>query len=284
MPRVGIVIDSASCMPPELIKEYDIHIAPVHLTMDGKDYRDQIDITPAEFWKIFKDSKEMPTTSGVGPADFASAFSELAKSTDSIVCIVVSKVLSATYSAAEQAREMVREEYPNLSIEIFDSKRSVGAQSLIALEAARAAQAGKSLGEVTQVAQDMIPRVKYFLALDTLKYLMKIGRAPKTGMIGELLNVKPIVGMVKDTGVMDNLGRERGKQKALRKIVDMISEHTDISKPLHVIVHYSDNIEDGEQVREMVTAKHNCAEVYMSELSPVVVTATGPMVGLAFYS
>lgn len=284
MSKVGIVIDSASCMPSELIKEYEIHIAPVHLTMDGKDYRDQIDITPAEFWKIFRDLKEMPTTSGVGPVDFAGAFSKLAKSTNSIVCIVVSKVLSATYSAAEQAREMVRKEYPNLSIEIVDSKRSVGAQSFIALEAARVARAGKSLAEVIQVAQDMVPRVKFFLALDTLKYLMKIGRAPKTALIGELLNVKPIVGMVKDTGVMDNLGRERGKQKALHKIVDMVEEHTDISKPLHVIIHYSDHIEDGEQVRKIVTAKYNCAEVYMSELSPVVLTATGPMVGLAFYS
>ena len=151
MSQVGIVIDSASCMPPELIKEYDIHIAPVHLTMDGKDYRDQIDITPAEFWKIFKDLEEMPTTSGVGPVDFAGAFSELAKSTDSIVCIVVSKVLSATYSAAEQAREIVRAEYPNLSIEIVDSKRAVGAQSLIALEAARVARADKNFAEVVQV-------------------------------------------------------------------------------------------------------------------------------------
>jgi len=284
MSKVGIVTDSTNCVPPELIKEYDIRVVPLGLIINGKAYRDQVDITPAEFYRIYKDLKEMPTTSTVSPGDLASIFTNLAKSTDSIVCIVVSKALSATYSSAEQAREMVRSEHPGLNIEIIDSKNSTGALGFIVLEAARAAQAGKSLAKVVEVAQDMISRVKFLATMDTLKYLIKGGRAPKTALFGELLQVKPIIGIVSNTGLVSALGRVRTKRKALLKMVDMVKDYIDTSKPVHLMVHYSENIGDGEELREMVTSSYNCTEVYMTELTPVMSCHTGPLMGLAFYS
>ena len=53
MSRVGIVTDTINCLPPEVIEEYDIRIVPILLTVDGKTYRDQVEITSDEFWKIF---------------------------------------------------------------------------------------------------------------------------------------------------------------------------------------------------------------------------------------
>ena len=106
MSRVGIVTDSTSCLPPELIKNYGIRIVPVGLVIDGKLYRDT-DLTNDEFWKLFYEAKDLPTTNAASPGDFASAFTELGKSTDSIVCIVVSKALSATYEAAVQALSLI---------------------------------------------------------------------------------------------------------------------------------------------------------------------------------
>jgi len=284
MSKVGIVTDSTNCLPPELIKEYDIRVAPYHLILEGKDYRDQIEITPAEFWQRFSDLKEIPTTGVPGPGELANVFAELAESTDSIVCIDVSRAISAIYESFKAARETVMEEHPHLKIEYVDSKSSVGALGFIVLEAARAAQAGKSLNEVVRIAQDLVPRVKWICALDTLKYLIKGGRAPKTAVIGEFLHIKPIIGFVNGTGLVSSLGKERGKQKALLKLVDMVKDYADISKPLHVMAHFTNRIEEGEELKEMVTSKYNCAEVYMTDLTPVMTTHTGPAVGLSFYS
>jgi len=284
MSRVGIVTDSTNCLPPELIKEYDIRVVPIGLIIDGKVYRDQVDITPAEFYRIYKDLKEMPTTSTASPADFADIFSQLAKSTDSIACILLSKGLSAIYGSAEQARETVRSEHPGLNIEIIDSKTAAGTLGFVVLEAARAARAGKSLADVVKVTQDMIPRVKFLATLDTLKYLIKGGRAPKTALVGELLQVKPIIGLVSNTGLADALSRARTKRKALLKIVDMVKDYIDTDKPVHLMVQYSESIEDGEELKNMVTSRYNCTEVYMTELTPVMSCHTGPMVGIAVYS
>jgi len=252
--------------------------------MGGQSYRDQIDITPAEFWAMFKTLKEMPTTSGVSPGTFTEIFQDLAKSTGDIVCMTVSKALSATYGSAEIAQKTVIEENPNLNIELVDSKSAVGALGFVVLEAARAAHEGKSLAEVIKVAQDLVPKVKYISAFDTLKYLIKGGRAPKTAIIGDFLQVKPIIGLVNGTGLIDSLGKERGKKKAMQKLVEMVSKYMDTNQPLHIIVHYTDNIDDGHELKGMVTSSYNCAEIYMTDLTPVMTVHTGPSLGLSFYS
>lgn len=283
MSKVGIVTDTINCLPPESIKEFDIHVVPLALSINGKAYRDQVDLTPDEFWKMFKDIKEF-STGASSLNEFISTFTELGKTTDSIVCIVVSKALSATHEFATQAKEAVKAENPNVNIEIIDSKTAAGAQGFIVLEAAHAAQAGKNLDEVVQIIREMMPRVKFGVAMDTLKYLMKSGRAPKTAVIGELLQVKPIIGMVNQTGLVENLGRARGKQKAMLKLIDLVKEYADTSKPLHLIVHYTDRIEDGEELKRMATSQLNCAEVHMTPYTPVMAGHTGPVVALSFYS
>ena len=284
MSKVRIITDSTSCLPEEVMKEYDIQIVPVGLSINGKAYKDGIDISPNEFWKLFKEAKEMPTTSTPSPGDFAATFSELAKITNDIVCILVSKGLSATNEASVQAREMVKTTCPNPNIEIINSKTSTGALGFIALEAARAAKAGRSLAEVIQVTQEMIPKVKFITAMNTMRYLIKTGRAPKAAYVGEVFQVKPIIGMVSGTGLVESLGRVNGKKKAIVRLAEMMEEYIDVKEPVYLMVHYTDSIEAGEELKDLVTSRLNCKEIYFTPYSSVMASATGPVVAVAFYS
>jgi DegV family protein with EDD domain len=282
--KVGIVVESTHCLPKEIIKQYDIRVAPFHVNFGNKVYLDQIDITPAEFWKMFKTIKNLPTSGTPSPGEYAAIYTELAKSTDSIVSLVLSTALSAANKAAMAAIDMVKSEHPGLKIELVDTRTAAGGQGFIALEAARAAQEGKGLSEVVKVAQDMVTKVKFIFALDTLKYLIRGGRAPKTAVIGELMGIKPILGIVSEKGIVDTLGKERGKEKAMLKLVELVKDFSDTSKPLHIIVHYSDDMEAGEQLKKLVTSRYNCSEVYMTDFTPVMTTHLGPCVSLSFYS
>ncbi len=283
MPRVGIVTDTTSCLPPELVEEYGIRIAPVGLVIGGQHYKDT-ELTNEEFWQLFYAAKGSSTTAAASPGDFASIFEELGKSTDSIVCILVSKALSATLEAATQGKKLVKEKNPEANIEILDSKTSAGALGFVVLEAARAAKASKGLEEVIKTANDMIPRVKFVTAMDTLKYLIKSGRAPKTAVIGDVLGVKPIIGMVSNTGLVENLGRAMGKQKALAKLAELAKEHTEPGKKVHAMFHYTDGIAAGETLRDIITSQIDCDEVYLTPYTPVMASATGPVVAFSFYS
>ena len=283
MSKVGIVTDSTNCLPQEVLQEYDIRVVPVGFTIEGKTYWDT-EISSNDFWKLFKEAKELPTTNAVTPGTFTDIFNDLANTTDNIVCILVSKALSATNSVAVKAGEMIKEEHPDLKIEIVDSKTSAGALGFIVMEAAKAAKAGKSLEEVVQVAEEMIPRVKFVCGMNTMKYLIKSGRAPKSAYIGEFLQIKPIIGMVSGTGLVESMGRVNGSKKTMTKLTEMVKDHIDTSKPIHLMVHYTDDIKTGEELKEYATSVYDCAEVHLTPYSPVMASATGPVVSLSFYS
>lgn len=283
MAKVGIVTDSISCLAPEKVKEYGIKVVPVSLIINGKTYRDLVDLSNDDFWKMWPEVKEF-STGAPALAEYTKIFDELSQTADNIACTFVSKALSATSEAALQARDLFQREHPQIKIEIIDSRTAAGAQGFITLEMARAAEAGKNLTEVMQVANEMIPRVRFVCALETLKFLIKIGRAPKTAYMGELFQVKPIIGMVNNTGLVENLGRARGMEKTMAKLVELMEPYIDRNKPLHINVHYSNSIDDGEKLKKLVTSKFQASEFYFTPYSPVMCGAVGPVIAIAFYS
>ncbi len=283
MSEVGIVTDSTSLLPAALRAEYDIRVVSMGFILDNKVYRDHLDIETSEFWKIYPTFKETPTTSAGAAGDFYQAFMDLAKDKKSIVCITLSRVLSATFGAAEQAAKLVMEKKPGLDIRVIDSKTCLGALGFMVLEAARAAGSGKTLSEVLDVVQDMLPKVKYFMILESLRSLMKIGRAPD-GKTVDVPQIKPILGMVSGKGVVENLDKAPTMDQALARAVEMIGEHTDGTRPLHVILSYPQTEEKNEQIKKMLLSRYTCAELYISQCVPATVVATGPMWAIGFYS
>jgi DegV family protein with EDD domain len=283
MSKVAVVADTICCLPPELAREYGIRLIPVSLVIDRKVYND-ISLSNEQFWEMFYKAKEPITTNAINPGDFESVFSELARETDSIVCILVSKVLTATFNNAVIAAKMVQEEKPGIKIEIIDSVSAAGAEGFIVLEAAKAAREGKSLAEVVQVIKETIPRVNFFCTMETMKYLIRIGRAPKIAHLGDMMKVKPIISLNKETGLVENVGRARGMLKAMEKMVEMVKENTGTEKPVKLMVHYTDDPGAADELKKMALQQlPNCKEVYTTPYTPVMAAACGPVVAISYY-
>jgi DegV family protein with EDD domain len=281
--RVAIVTDTTNCLPGQVIKELDIRVVPVRMVIGTTQYRDGIDITPEKLFAMFDHLPEKPVTAAASPGDFADVFLELGKSTKDIVCILVSKALTATYESAFLARKLVRTEQPDLNIQILDSRTSAGALGFIVREAALAARAGQTVAEVVKVVQDMSSRVIYLAALDTLKYIMATGRTPRGTSLGEALNVKPVIGFVDDSGQVEVVARTAGKEKALAKMLDLVGKYADIKKPLHFLVHHTHSPAEGQALAEEVRKRFKCAEIDVTSYTAVMLSSTGPMLGMAFY-
>ena len=84
------------------------------MVIDDKTYRDMIDISPIQFWELFDSLKEQPSTTAGNPGDFLGAFIKAGEKSDRILCILVSKVLTATFESAFQARKMARQQNPGM--------------------------------------------------------------------------------------------------------------------------------------------------------------------------
>ena len=79
-------------------------------------------------------------------------------------------------------------------IEVIDSQTVAMGLGLIVITAARLAQDGAKLSELTDFVRRAMKRSHFIAYFDTLKYLAKGGRIGRAqGLLGSLLSVKPIL-------------------------------------------------------------------------------------------
>jgi len=287
MNRVAIVADSTASIPEEMVQEYGIPQVPLLVHMDGKTYKDRIDIkTPDELFQLMKKSSQFPTTSTPPPGEYAEVYRQLSqKGAGSILTITISSELSASFKSATQAREMVSSELPNVNIEVFDSRTSVGALGLMVIAVARAAASGQDMDGVVKVAEDIRSKVDMLCVFDTMSYLVKSGRLSKAvGLAGSMISMKPISGISTALGKPLVVAKPRTKKKALRVLLEMVKERVGTTSPLRVMVEHTCSPEEAERLKEVVVGQFNCTEVLLCEYSPLSSMIVGPgLLGLDFY-
>jgi len=286
MNKVAIVTDSTASIPPELIKQYGIQLVPLLVHMDGKTYKDRIDVkTPGELFELIKKASKFPTTSTPPPGEYAKVYRQLSRKVGNIFAVTISSELSASFKSAIQAKEMVKSELPDINIEVFDSRTSVGALGLMALAAARAAALGQDLEAIVKVAEDIRSKIDMLCIFDTLAYLARSGRLSKAAaMAGNMLSMKPISGISTSLGRPLVVARPRTKKKAIQVLLEMVKQRVGTTNPIHVMVEHTCAPEEAERLKQTVQEQFNCAEILLCEYSPLSSIIVGPgLLGLDFY-
>jgi len=285
MKKVAVVTDSTCCLPPELVKQHGISVIPLQIIYEGKSYRDGIDMTPGDVYKIMRRKENLPTTSTPSAGVFLNAFRELSKEAESILCITVTGLQSKTFEAASAAREIAKEEMPDTTIEVFDSRSVSGALGFIVREAARVAGQGADLAQAVEAARNMMGRVNFLAMLDTLYYLARLGRiARAAAWAGYVLSMKPILEHSPAVGETTPVARPRTKAKAVERILEIMAQRVGKAK-VHVMVHHADEMEDGEKLLTEIKGRFDCVESYITEFTPVMGVHTGPgLLAIAFYA
>lgn len=287
MAKVGVVVDSAVTIPKELVEEYGIRIVPLQAIFTDRTYRDGIDLkTPDELFQLVEKADKYPTSSAPAPAEYLDTFRQLSQEVDSIFCVTISGALSMCLKAASVAKEMAQKELPDVRIEVFDSRTTVGGMGLVTLAAARAAASGKDIAQVVEEASKVREKVNCLLLFDTLSYLAKSGRVGRAAaLMGTVLNIKPIVEISSATGLVEPVTRVRTKPKAIKHLLEIAEKRVGTKNPVHILVEHTRSPEEAEKVKQMAVERFNCAELLLAEFNPVAALITGPKgVGLSFYS
>ncbi len=285
MKKVAIVADSTCCLPREMVEKYDICLVPLLIVHEGKSYRDGIDMSPNEVYKIMRARKDFPTTSTPSAGDFLEAYRRASQKSESIICITVTGKQTKIFDIALIAKEMAAETIPNIAIEVIDSRAVAGALGFIVLEAARVAGEGAGLSQVAEAARSMMGRVNFLAMLDTLYYLARTGRiARAAAWAGSLLNIKPIVEHSPAIGETTPVRRTRTKAKAIEHILEIMAERVGNSR-VHAIVHHADELEEAERLKDRISSRFDCAELHITEFSPSMGIHAGPgLLAISFYA
>ena len=280
--KVAIVTDSLACLTREHVEQYGITIAPINFYAGGKVWRDWVDITPDEAYELFLQDPDSFKTSAVSPGDCIEAYRQASKRANNILFITVSAKLSAVYDAARGAREQIKAELPQVSIEVLDSETVTAAQGLVALAAARTAEEGKNLAEVVKTAREVMGKVTFLALLDTIRHIYRSGRIPKiAALTGSMLNIKPVLTV--SSGLIRFIGAVRSRESGIKRILQIMKDRVGQS-PVHVAVMHAYALDEARQLKERVAAEFNCVELWITGFSPVMGYATGTgTLGLAFY-
>jgi DegV family protein with EDD domain len=282
MQKVVIVTDSLACLTKELVERYGIRIVPLNIHFNGKVYKDWVDIDPSEAYELFLKAPESWGSSAPSPTDYLEAYREVSKRTENVLCVTVSAKLSTTNDVAKLAKEQAKAELSHISIEVSDSETVTAAEGFVALAAARAAAAGKSLAEVVKVAEEIRDKVTFVALMDTIRYVYRSGRIPKfAARAGSILNIKPL--LTTSSGVVRTIGLVRSKEHGIARLLKIVKDKAGQS-PVHIAVMHAYALAEAQRLKERVASEFNCAELWLTEFSPLMGYACGTgTLGLAFY-
>lgn len=213
---IAIVTDSTSDLSPEVAAQYNITVVPLYVLFDGKMHRDGLEITVTQLIQGIKAGKKLPSTSQPSPAEFASVFREALRGADQVISVNISGQLSGTVGSARLAAQEFGDR-----VVVVDSRTVSLSLGMMAVRAAKLAQAGKSAAEIVRELEQVSGRNDLRFTVGTLEFLKANGRiGGAAALLGGLLNIKPI--LVVKNGRVEAGGRARGSKKAVQDIV----EHT----------------------------------------------------------
>ncbi len=279
---IKIVTDSTSDLSPDLMRRYDIRVVPLKVLFGERSFREGIDLSNRDFYRMLAQASQLPTTSQPSAGEFLEVYSELSAAGHEIISIHISSKLSGTIGSAISARRSLLEIQPEAKITIIDSLSTAMSLGLMVITAAQAAAAGQTVEQIVPMVEHLSREMHLIFLVDTLEYLHKGGRIGGAAtMLGTLLSIKPIL-CIRD-GRVEPLDKVRSRRKALQRLLGIAVERAG-ERPVKVIIGHGEAPEEAAILEKEIRARLQCRELYKTEIGPVVGTHAGPgVVGLCIY-
>ena len=276
---VRIVTDSGIDLPGG--SDPRLTVVPLGITFGSTTYADGVDLTNDRFYELLIESDELPKTSQATPFTYHEVLAPICAAGDEAVVITLSSKLSGTYQSAATAAA----DYPE--VHVVDGKNATIGQGILVQYALRLADEGLGAAEIAKRVEAAVGRVCLLALLDTLEYLRRGGRIPKSvGMIGEVLSIKPVVGV--EDGEVVMLGKARGSKNGRSQLHQQV-EKFGIDFDMPVLLGYtglSDKVlrkylDDNRAIWEGRVAED---ELPITSVGATIGTHVGPgAIALAFF-
>jgi DegV family protein with EDD domain len=221
MPRVAIVTDSASDLPPAAAAAAGITVVPLVVNFGSQAFRADVDISTDEFWtRMLAPDAPFPTTAAAAPGEFKAIYERcFEQGADAVVSVNVAGTLSGTIKSAQIARDLLSDR----EIHIVDS-------GTVSMGIGMLAQMGAEMAAQDATAEEIVERLEarksdldLYVALDTLEYLKRGGRiSGARAAIGTMLSIKPIITVI--DGHVDTADRIRTRQKARARALELATQ------------------------------------------------------------
>ncbi len=268
---VRIITDSTSDISAVQAKDLNVTVIPLKVIFGDKEYKEGVDISIEGFYDKLVKAEKLPTTSQPSPDEFLTSFLQVKEAKESAIVLLIAGKLSGTLQSAMIAKELAEYE----DIHIIDSQTTITGLRFLVEHAVKLSSEGMSAKDIVPILEELKERIVLLAMVDTLEYLHKGGRLSRSSAIlGSLLKFKPII-QVKD-GVIHVVGKERGTNKAITKVLELISEFGDIDDNYPVYFGYTAEDSKSKQLMVSVNQSFSLRETSLHPVGCVVGTHAGP--------
>ncbi len=275
MSNFEIYTDSSCDLPEEIIKEYDIKVMQLEVTIDDNPPILNRDIEPKDLYDKLR-AGAMAKTNAVTPGFFEENMKKTLEEGKDILYLGFTSGLSVTYSNGVMVMDELKEEFSDRNLLYIDTLCASVGQGLLVHYAALKREEGKSLQEVYDEIMSMKDKIHHQVTVNDLFFLKRGGRVSATAAVaGSILSLKPMID-VNAEGKLDTLGTVRGRKAAMKELITKMQATADIESWKHVFISHGDCEEDAEHVKAMVEEAFPDAQVHLSYVGAVIGAHTGP--------
>ncbi len=278
MNNYTIITDSSCDLPDSLVKELELEVLPLAFIMDGKTYRnypDNREMAPKDFYNKQREGS-MATTNAVNVGEAADAMEAVLKRGEDVLVLAFSSGLSTTCNSFQIAAGDLAEQYPDRKIFVVDTLCASLGQGMFVYQAARLRQAGRSMEEVRDWAEQNKLNQCHWFTVNDLFFLKKGGRvSAATAVVGTMLQIKPVM-HVDNEGHLIKVDTARGRKASLNALVDKVGELADNPAAQTMFISNSDCQEDAQYVADQIKARYGTEEIIINSIGPVIGAHTGP--------
>lgn len=279
MRKVQIITDSCSDLTPELMKNYHIDYARMNTVYKGKTAPADLAWTSGDVHLFYDRMRngERFTTTQVPVEEFNRVFRKYLDQGCDIVYIACSVKQSGSVNTAQVLSKKLMEEYNGAAVHCINSMRASIGEGILAIEAAKYAETGKSADEVAAYIKEKCLLVNEYATVHSLDYMKRAGRVKaSTAFFGNLLGVKPIIAADAD-GEQAAYKKVKGRAASLNEIVDLLKESIlDAENQTVYLAHADCQPVEVEMLRSLVLREIPCKDVYVSYIGPIIGATVGP--------
>ncbi len=283
----SLFVDTDSDITPALAKQYGAHLIIMPYTLLGKEVRPYEDFevfNGKEFYDILRKGN-LPSTSALPPQAYIDYFEPEFKKGNDILYCHFSAAMSGTFNSMRLALEELKTKYPERQLFTVDTKSITAGSYSVTIEVMEQYKAGKSIDEIQAWAEEEVDKFPIYFYADNLKFFAKSGRVSGfKAFMGGLVGIKPII-HVSSEGKMVSIDKGRGRQAALKKILDYVKNLQDNIEDHRVVIGHTDALPLAKEMEEMLQKEFgNKLRIEIIEVNPTIGGHCGPdCIGVCFH-
>lgn len=254
---VVLFTDTDTDITPKVAAKYGYNLISMPYSIDGKTTYPYVDFDEFDGHAFYDELRggTLPNTSAISTDQYVEYFEPHFAAGNDIFYVHFSRAMTITFDNMDEALKLLKEKYPERKFYSVDTKAITTLSYALVLEIGELFNAGKTPEEVLEWASTEVDRFALYFFADDLKFFKHSGRVSGiAGTMGTLLGIRPIIHMSSE-GKMEAFGKEKGRAKAIARLISIVEEIGDDVKNHRILIGHSDAPELVEEFTTALKAK-----------------------------